>query len=95
MLKASAHRPELVQIPGVVLGSQCDTYVNEFTLILPRDARDVVDALAAQGVLGGVPLGRLYPGAPELSCGLLVAATETNTAEDIEAFAEALAGVLA
>ena len=85
----------LVQIPGVVLGSQCDTYVNEFTLILPRDARDVVDALAAQGVLGGVPLGRLYPGAPELSCGLLVAATETNTAEDIEAFAEALAGVLA
>ena len=85
----------LTQIPGLVLGSQCDTYVNEFTLILPRDAREVADALAAKGVLGGVPLGRLYPDAPHLHRGLLVAATETNTTEDIEAFAEALAGVLA
>ena len=85
----------LGQIPGVALGSQSGTYVNEFAVILPRDAREVVDELAARGVLGGVPLGRLYPGAPELHRGLLVAATETNTDEDIEVFAEALEGVLA
>ena len=85
----------LAQIPGVTLACQSGAYVNEFAVILPRDAREVVDELAARGVLGGVPLGRLYPGAPELHRGLLVAATETNTDEDIEAFAEALEGVLA
>ncbi len=36
----------LAKIPGVSLGSQCDTYFNEFTVILPRDAREVVEALA-------------------------------------------------
>ena len=85
----------LGQIPGVKFGSQSGAYVNEFAVILPRDAREVVDELAAKGVLGGVPLARLYPGVPELHRGLLVAATETNTAEDIEAFAKALEGVLA
>ena len=84
----------LVQIPGIGLASQAGTWFNEFAVILPRDARDVVDELAERGILAGVPLARLYPDAPDLHRGLLVAATETNTAEDIEAFAAALAEVL-
>jgi glycine dehydrogenase subunit 1 len=85
----------LTRIPGVRLSSQCDTYFNEFTVILPRDAREVVDELAERRILGGVPLGRLYPQEDALRNGLLVTATETTTDEDIEALALALAGVLA
>ena len=83
----------LAQVPGVsVLNT---AYFNEFTVVLPRDARDVVRELAERKILGGVSLGRLYPAAGELANGLLVTATETTTAEDIEALATALEGVLA
>jgi len=59
-----------------------------------QDAREVVHKLAAKGVLGGVSLGRLYPGVDRLSEGLLVAVTETTSEEDIEALANALEEVL-
>jgi glycine dehydrogenase subunit 1 len=83
----------LTQVPGVSCLN--GTYFNEATLLLPNDARDVVRALAERGVLGGVSLGRLYPGVDGLANGLLVTATETVTDEDIETFATELAGVLA
>ena len=38
-----------------------DTFFNEFTLELPQPADTVVEALAARGVLGGVPVSRLIP----------------------------------
>lgn len=70
-------------------------FFNEFTLRLPVEARPVVRALAERGVLGGVSLGRLYPQAPELANGLVIAVTETSTAEDIETLAVALEEELA
>lgn len=83
----------LTRIPGVSLLNRA--YFNEATLILPRDAREVVRDLADRKVLGGVSLGRLYPADETLQNGLLVAATETTTDEDIETFAQELEGVLA
>jgi glycine dehydrogenase subunit 1 len=83
----------LAQVPGVELVS--DTFFNEFTLRLPKEARPVVRAMAEKGVLGGVSLGRLYPGAEALERGLVVAVTETNTQEDVEALASALEEALA
>jgi len=83
----------LTQVPGVSCLNT--TYFNEVTLLLPSDAREIVRALADKGVLGGVSLGRLYPGVDGLAKGLLVTATETVTEEDIETFATELAGVLA
>ena len=91
--KAQQAATRLAQVPGVSLLNVA--YFNEFTLVLPKEARDVVRALADRSILGGVSLGRLYPGATDLAHGLLVTATETTTAQDIEALAEALAGVLA
>ena len=70
-------------------------YFNEFTAILPKDARSVVRALADKGVLGGVSLGRLYPDAPELGHALLVAASECTTPDDIETLGRVLEEVLA
>jgi glycine dehydrogenase subunit 1 len=83
----------LAAVPGVSVLN--DSFFNEFTLILPRNARDVVRALADRQILGGVSLGRLYPDAPELANGLLVTVTETVTDEDIAALVAGLKEVLA
>jgi glycine dehydrogenase subunit 1 len=73
----------LAAIPGVRLVN--DSFFNEFTVELPVEARPAVRALADKGILGGVSLGRLYPGAEALANGLVVAVTETVTDEDIAA----------
>jgi glycine dehydrogenase subunit 1 len=69
-------------------------FFNEFTLELPIEARPAVHAMVEKGVLGGVSLGRLYPDAPNLASGLVVAVTETATSEDIDALAVALQEVV-
>lgn len=66
------------------------SFFNEFTLRLPKPAAQVVDALAERGILGGVPVSRLYPDREDCADLLLVAATETNFEEDIDAFVGAL-----
>ncbi len=50
--------------------------------------------MAERGVLGGVSLGRLYPGVDALRNGLVVAVTEVVTDEDVEALAGALESCL-
>ncbi len=67
------------------------SYFNEFTLRLSKNASDVVDVLAEQGVLAGVPGGRLWPGDPGAENLLIVAASECTTDADIKAFSSALA----
>jgi len=90
---ASAAADRLAQVPGVELVTP--TFFNEFTLKLSKEARPVVRQLADKGILAGVSLGRLYPGADDLANGLIVAVTETTTAEDVETLASALQEVLA
>jgi glycine dehydrogenase subunit 1 len=83
----------LAKVPGVTLLNS--SFFNEFTLMLTKDAREVMRTLANRGILGGVSLGRLFPDAPELANGLVVAVTETTTVEDIAALADALKEILA
>ncbi len=75
-------------IAGVRLVS--DSFFNEFTLALPVEARPAVHRMVEAGVLGGVSLGRLYPGQAGLANGLVVAVTETVTDKDVDALAAAL-----
>ena len=75
-------------IPGVKLVN--DSFFNEFTLELPVEARPAVHAMVEKGVLGGVSLGRLYPGVDALKNGLVVAVTEVVSDEDIAALEAAL-----
>ena len=91
--RAKAAAAALAKVPGVSVMN--GAFFNEFTLILPIAARPVVHELADKGVLGGVSLGRLYPGNDALANGLVVAVTETVTEEDIAAFVAALKEVLA
>ena len=67
-----------------------ESFFNEFTLELPVAARPAVHAMVEKRVLGGVSLGRLYPGADELKNGLVIAVTETVSDEDIDALEMAL-----
>jgi glycine dehydrogenase subunit 1 len=83
----------LVRVPDVsVLNS---AFFNEFTIRVPGDAAQVIEALAGRRVLGGVPASRLDPGRPDLKDLIIVASTEVNTDEDRAAYAAALAKVLA
>jgi glycine dehydrogenase subunit 1 len=79
-------------LPGVELVN--DSFFNEFTLKFPVEARPAVHAMVARQVLGGVSLGRLYPGVDALENGLVVAVTETVTDEDIDAFETVLKEVV-
>jgi glycine dehydrogenase subunit 1 len=85
---------KLRSVKGLKLLSS--TYFNEFAVSLPEecDATDVVEALAAKGILAGVPASRFYPGWPELRPVLLLAATETNCEADMDALVSALNEVL-
>ena len=78
----------LAAIPGVSIVN--DSFFNEFTVNLPVEARPAVHAMVERGVLGGVSLGRLYPGVDAIENGLVIAVTETVTDEDIGALAAAL-----
>ncbi len=64
---------------------------HEAVLRLPVPVDEVLRALAVQDVLGGYALGDDYP---ELGDCLLVCATETRTAEEIESFAGHLERIL-
>jgi glycine dehydrogenase subunit 1 len=77
----------LEQLPGIEVLNK--SFFNEFTLRLPGDAAAIVEEMAAKGVLAGVPVSRLLPGAG-LDDLLIVASTETNTPEDRSAFVTAL-----
>ena len=81
----------LAGVKGVSVLNQ--SFFNEFTVKLPKPAAEIVEALAAKGILAGVPVSRLLPG-PGLDDLLLVASTEINTNEDRAAFVAALAEVL-
>ena len=70
------------------------TFFNEFTIKVPGKAADVIEKLAAKGVLGGVPVSRLEPDKPDLADLILVASTEINTDDDRAAYAAALKEVL-
>ncbi len=69
------------------------TFFNEFTVKLSKPAAEVVERLAEKGVLAGVPVSRLLPGAG-LDNLLLVASTEVNTDDDRAALVAALKEVL-
>jgi glycine dehydrogenase subunit 1 len=82
---------QLTAVKGVEVLNK--TFFNEFTVKLAKPAAEVVEALAKKGVLAGVPVSRLLPGAG-LDNLLLVASTEVNTDDDRAALVAALKEVL-
>jgi glycine dehydrogenase subunit 1 len=66
-------------------------HFHEIALRLDRPVAPVLAALAKQDILGGFDLTADYP---ELGNALLVCATETKTAADLESYRKALADIL-
>jgi glycine dehydrogenase subunit 1 len=82
----------LSAIDGVELLTE--SFFNEFTLRLPKDAYEVVEALAEKGVIGGVPGSRLWPEEEGKHDLLVVAATEVTTEAHLKVYADVLKEVL-
>jgi glycine dehydrogenase subunit 1 len=89
--KAVKLRDALAAVPGVEVLTP--RFFNEFAIKVPANAAELVETLAANGVIAGVPFSRLDPTAG-LDDVLLVAATETTPDSDIAFFAKALTKVL-
>jgi glycine dehydrogenase subunit 1 len=87
--RAAYAAERLCAVPGVELLFPGAPFFKEFTLRLPMPAAEVRDALLDHGILGGIPL----PDADGHA--LLVAVTEKRDRGEIDAYAEALAEVLA
>ncbi len=80
----------LDKVPGVTVKRSSPTF-NEFTVLLSKNADEVVHAMIEKGFACGFPLGRFYKGMDNY---LLVAATEKRTKEEMMKFADSLEVVL-
>jgi glycine dehydrogenase subunit 1 len=89
--KAHYAAERLTAVPGVSLRF-AQAFFKEFALRLPKSPSSVVARLAKKRILPGVPL-KTYD--RTLADCLLVAVTEQRTREEIDAYAGALAEVLA
>jgi glycine dehydrogenase subunit 1 len=87
--KARYAADRLTSVEGVSLLHPEAPFFKEFALRLPRRAAEVRDALVDRGILAGVPLAQAGEDV------LLVAVTERRTRAQIDAYADALAEVLA
>jgi len=90
--KARTLRDALAAVPGVEVLTP--RFFNEFAVRVPGKAADLVETLAAHGIIAGVPFSRLDASAG-LDDVLLVAATEMTQDIDITFFAQVLAKVIA
>ena len=73
-------------VPGVAQRFDAP-FCHEAVIDLGQPAEPVAAAMAARGIVAGLPLGRFYPA---LERCLLVCATEKRTAAEIDAFGQAL-----
>ena len=90
LAKSEYLKDQLVQTGKFTLPHSAPTF-NEF-VVHRKDgaAAPLLAALAAKGILGGVPLGRFYPGRDR---DFIVAVTERHRKEDLDRYVSALAAV--
>ncbi|MDO8489421.1 MAG: aminomethyl-transferring glycine dehydrogenase subunit GcvPA [Candidatus Omnitrophota bacterium] len=88
--KAEFAKEQLSRINGVQVKRSSPTF-NEFTVLLPKGADEVVHRMVDKGFACGFPLGRFYKGMDNY---LLIAVTEKRTKEEICRLADSLEAVL-
>jgi glycine dehydrogenase subunit 1 len=80
----------LTRLPGVRQAFSGPSF-HETVLLLDRPVAPLLKALGSRGILGGLDLAPYYP---ELGPALMVCATETKTAADLERYRASLAETL-
>jgi glycine dehydrogenase subunit 1 len=88
--KAEFLKSLLDKVPCVKVKRSSPTF-NEFTVLLPKNADEVVHVMVDKGFACGFPLGRFYKGMDNY---MLVSVTEKRTKEEMVKFAESLEAVL-
>ena len=83
---ANALKDKLQQLKGFGLRFLSDTY-NEFVLECPGPAQELHSKLIESNIVAGLPLENFYP---ELGNCLLLCATEMNSLESLDHFADQL-----
>ncbi len=78
------------QIPGVEVKRSAPTF-NEFTVLLPKPAEAVIEAMIPCGIAAGFPLSKYYS---KMERFMTVAITEKRTREEIERYAKQLKDIL-
>jgi glycine dehydrogenase subunit 1 len=81
---------QLCAMPGVKRAFSGAVF-HEFVVQFDAPVADVLHALKAEGILGGLALTQDYP---ELGDALLVCATETKRADDLDRYAASLKRIL-
>ena len=80
----------LTRLKGIRLAFEGACF-HEAVLAFDRPVAPLLEALASRGILGGLDLSEYYP---ELGSALLVCATETKTAADIDSYSAALGAAM-
>jgi glycine dehydrogenase subunit 1 len=87
--KAHYAAEKLAALPGFSLASK-DPFFHEFVLKCPKPVSGINENLLDEGILGGYDLGKDFP---VLKNHMLIAVTEMNSREEIDALVESLAEV--
>lgn len=88
--KAHYLSERIEKLPGCELAFR-GSFFKEFVLRTKRPARDVIEAMIERNFLAGIDLGQFKE---EWSDLLLIAVTEKRTKQEMDAFVDALAGVI-
>ncbi|MDH5607436.1 MAG: glycine dehydrogenase, partial [Anaerolineae bacterium] len=87
--KAHYAASEISKLDGYSLWSS-EPFFHEFVIKTPKPAKEINEILLENGIIGGFDLSRSYPGMEDY---LLIAVTETNSREEIEALIDVLSEV--
>jgi glycine dehydrogenase subunit 1 len=87
--KAHYAAMQIAKIPGYSLCFEAP-FFHEFSVCCPKPVAEINDHLLEHGILGGYDLGQDYPA---LKNHLLIAVTEMNSKEEIDALVEVLSEV--
>lgn len=94
--KAHYAAQSIAELPGYTLWSEAASdgseaaFFNEFVIRCPSPVDEINDHLLEHGILGGYELGKDFP---ELEDAMLIAVTEMNSRDEIDALVDALAEV--
>ncbi len=78
---------EIAKLPGYTLAFPEKPFFKEFVIQTPIDPSVIREKLLEMGMIGGLPLGGMYP---QMENAMLVCVTEQRTKEEIDALVTAL-----
>jgi glycine dehydrogenase subunit 1 len=88
LAKAEYAKQQIAALKGFRLPFSAPGF-NEFVVEVDRPVAGLLEKLADRKILGGIPLGKFYPG---MENRFLVCVTEQNSREEIDALVAALEG---